>query len=485
MKPVRLFVLVLPLLAACAASPNRPAGAGKERTTTESLDALYQRLDEASRRHAEAASLGEDEARAQREAARLDLQALAARCAALAGCDTARVFGTYDRLLAEHAAREGDGDGLAAADEGDLTLAGEHESPVLSHLPEASRSINLLAGRELRDVIQLNGPVKAALNEWLTWMRPNLVDAFEHYQMLRDRMWPEYEQAGLPEALLFGILAKESGGRVHAVSRAGATGPLQFMYATGLRYGLGQVEGFDTRFDPRLSARANVLYLNDRFAEFNHNLELSLAAYNGGEGRMLRLHQRSGGKPFWHPDVYWQLPPETRDYVPMVLAAAWLFLHPEDYGLEFPRLATGTTPLRLPRAMSINELAICLGNGGTRAGWFRHLRNLNPRYEAHASIAAGTEIDLPSAALSAFEQHCVDGARATLAAEIAASRQPTMMASAASSTYTVRKGDTLNGIVRKMKCRSVAQLAANNRLRGPNYMIRAGQKLKLTGCGRG
>src|SRR3546814_19579029 len=102
---------------------------------------------------------------------------------------------------------------------------------------------------------------------------------------MRYLMWPEYEKAGLPEALLFGILAKESGGRVHAVSRSGASGPLQFMYSTGLRYGLGQVNGFDTRFDPQLSARANVAYLNDRFAALNHNLELALAAYNGGEGR--------------------------------------------------------------------------------------------------------------------------------------------------------------------------------------------------------
>jgi membrane-bound lytic murein transglycosylase D len=70
------------------------------------------------------------------------------------------------------------------------------------------------------------------------------------------------------------MLAKESGGRVHAVSRAGASGPLQFMYQTGLGYGLGRVDGFDTRFDPQLAARASVAYLNDRFAELNHNLEL-------------------------------------------------------------------------------------------------------------------------------------------------------------------------------------------------------------------
>lgn len=487
MRPLLLSLLMLILLAACATSPQRPV-AGLEPSTPQALDALYERVDAAAQAHAQAESDARGDAQAAaaaREAARLDLQALAARCAALAGCSTARVFGVYDRLLAAQSSANASGE--AEFNRGDVepeALAGDHASPVLDHLPQAGESINLLAGRELRDVIELNGPVKAALNEWLTWMRPSLVDAWENYQYMRHLMWPEYEQAGLPEALLFGILAKESGGRVHAISRAGATGPLQFMYATGQRYGLGQVNGFDTRFDPTLSARANVLYLNDRFAEFNHNLELSLAAYNGGEGRMLRLHRSSGGKPFWHPDVFWQLPAETRDYVPMVLAAAWLFLHPEDYGLEFPGLETAASRVTLPRAASINEISICIGNAGSRAGWFRHLRNLNPRYEAHAVIPEGTELAIPQAALPAFEQFCRGGARAELAAQIAASRQPSMMAQspAAGGTYTVAKGDTLNGIARKMKCGSVKQLANTNKLRGPHYMIRQGQKLSLVGC---
>src|SRR3546814_10420723 len=89
------------------------------------------------------------------------------------------------------------------------------------------------------------------------------------------------------------------------------------MYSTGLRYGLGQVNGFDTRFDPQLSARANVAYLNDRFAELNHNLELALAAYNGGEGRVARLYRSNSDKDFWSSSIYGQLAPETRDHVPM------------------------------------------------------------------------------------------------------------------------------------------------------------------------
>src|SRR3546814_239420 len=179
-------------------------------------------------------------------------------------------------------------------------------SPVLADVPESGRTVALLKGRKLSDIIAMKGPVKASLNEWLTWLRPNLISAWENYQYMRYLMWPEYEKAGLPEALLFGILAKESGGRVHAVSRSGASGPLQFMYSTGLRYGLGQVNGFDTRFDPQLSARDNVAYLNDRFAELNHNLELALAAYNGGAGRVARLFRSKHCKDFWGSTIYTQ-----------------------------------------------------------------------------------------------------------------------------------------------------------------------------------
>lgn len=80
---------------------------------------------------------------------------------------------------------------------------------------------------------------------------------------------------------------------------------------------------------PKLVTRANVDFLSDRFRELNNDLELALGAYNGGEGRMGRL-PGGGSRSFCDAVVYNAIPPETRDYVPMVLATAWLFLHPED-----------------------------------------------------------------------------------------------------------------------------------------------------------
>src|SRR5690606_27995312 len=92
--------------------------------------------------------------------------------------------------------------------------------------------------------------------------------------------------------------------------------------------------GFDTRYDPRAAAEASATYLNERLRELNNELELALAGYNGGEGRALRVHRGSGGGSFWHASVYDQFPAETRDYVPMVIAAAWIYLHPRQFGVQ-------------------------------------------------------------------------------------------------------------------------------------------------------
>jgi membrane-bound lytic murein transglycosylase D len=157
--------------------------------------------------------------------------------------------------------------------------------------------------------------------------------------------------ADLPEALLFGIMAKESGGKVHAVSRSGAAGPLQFMYATGTRFGLTSDDGFDTRYDPAASARANAEYINEQLGQFNNNLELTIAAYNGGEGRMRRLVGDDTSVSFYDPRIYNQLSQETRDYVPSVLAAAWLFLHPDSYNLRFPKMDGAPGKITLKRRL--------------------------------------------------------------------------------------------------------------------------------------
>lgn len=337
-------------------------------------------------------------------------------------------------------------------------------------------------GRDLAEVIVLNEPVRAALNEWLTWMRPQLLESLDNYQSLRGDMWPAFERAGLPEALLFGILAKESNAKVHAVSRAGAAGPLQFMPATGHRFGLGRVSnGFDTRFEPAAAAEAAVRYLNERFAEYDHDLTMALAAYNGGEGRLLRLHRQFPRASYWDAAIQSRLPKETRDYVPMVLAAAWIFLHADEFGIELPSAIVPAVDLVLQKPASLNALSICLGQGDSRNGWFRALRNQNPQWLPHVELAAGTTIRLPSGLEAHYTERCVDGPVAELAAQIAGAAKQHFASAAVAERYTVRRGDTLASIARRHQC-DTKQLASINNVKAPRYLIRPGQGLRLAGC---
>ena len=227
----------------------------------------------------------------------------------------------------------------------DLSLEAGAPS-LLNAMPELGDTVALLRGNDLREMISLNGPVKAALDDWLTWNRPMLMSSYEYYQYLRDKIAPIYEEAGLPEALLFAMIATETGGRVHSFSHAGAAGLLQFIRSTGQRYGLREVDGFDMRLDPEAATRANVAYINEQFEILNESFEMTLAAYNSGEYRMKRL-QRRYKTGFWDQRVYYRVPRETREYVPRILAATWLFLHPEDYNLEFPVYQNELTELIL------------------------------------------------------------------------------------------------------------------------------------------
>ncbi len=496
-----LHAALFPLIAAVA-FPLIAAPTGADPGADAAQESIYTDFETAAKAYRDGvAQAASGERRPGKRAAQRALDRmldLAARCERIDGCDADRLMARFDALLGARTqvAGEGDAEGASAtaiaeatsgtAEVGNKTGA---DSPVVAAFPNAAGTLNQLNGRDLRELIVQNEAVRAAMAEWLTSLRPQLINAHEQYQYLRFLMWPEYERAGLPEALLFAIMARESGGRVHAISPAGAAGLMQFMPATGRRFGLGWQDGYDTRFEPQLASRASMQYLNERFAELGHNLELALAAYNGGEGRVGRLARANPGKSFWDPAVYNALPKETRDYVPYILSAAWLFLHPEDYGLEFPAVNGAATVLRLKQPASINQLTICIGNGDSRYGYFRALRNLNPRWLPETVLPAGTELRVPVAVMSLYDAGCVRGARAEEALALVNARKPDVgpaprpastTASRAASRYTVRRGDTLSAIARKHGC-SAQTVARANGLRSP-YALRPGQRLSLSGC---
>lgn len=108
---------------------------------------------------------------------------------------------------------------------------------------------------------------------------------------------------GLPAGLLSSVVATESGGDPFAVSPKGAKGPFQFMDGTARDLGL---KGMDV-YDPHKSADAAARYLRYLLDATGGDLEKTLASYNWGLGNV----QKKGMD---------NLPSETRNYVPKVMA---------------------------------------------------------------------------------------------------------------------------------------------------------------------
>ncbi|GGA13928.1 transglycosylase SLT domain-containing protein [Dyella caseinilytica] len=490
-RSLRLVLIAAGLaqLAACA------SGSKAAKPEPASVNALYSQLDQASQNYETALQqtrAGDMQAAQKTLDGALDqLKDASARCGNTPGCDPQRFFSVFDHLLrlkdGSFIGDETPGEGEEDTGETSSVPVAAGQAGAAGSVPEVQRSVTLLRGHQLSELIAMNGPVKAALEMWLTQWRGNLMDAYVNYQYLRQEMWPKYQQEGLPEALLFGILAKESGGKVHAVSRSGAAGPLQFMYATGLRFGLSDQDGFDTRFDPSESARANAEYMDEQLKVFNDNLELTLAAYNGGEGRMKRLVGDDTSVSFYDPRIYGQVSQETRDYVPSVLAAAWLFLHPDSYNLRFPKVDGLTSTVTLKRTASISELTVCLGSANDMPdGWFRTLRNLNPKLDPQQEQPVGTALQVPKSLEQVYAVRCVNGPWPILAADLHNAVVPVFPDPPPAAVdpvvrYTVRRGDTLGSIVRNhVSCSSETQVARMNNLKFNH--VKVGQVLKLPSC---
>ena len=138
------------------------------------------------------------------------------------------------------------------------------------------------------------------------------------------------DQQGLP--LEFKYLAViESALNPHAQSWCGATGLWQFMYGTGLMYGLKINSFVDERKDPIKATYAACQYFKDMYALYGDWL-LVIAAYNCGPGNVNRAIRKSGGHyNFWKIMPY--LPVETRGYVPAFIGASYVMNYHKEHNL--------------------------------------------------------------------------------------------------------------------------------------------------------
>jgi membrane-bound lytic murein transglycosylase D len=144
-----------------------------------------------------------------------------------------------------------------------------------------------------------------------------------------------FRAEGLPLDLAYVPLI-ESAFKPNALSRAKAKGVWQFMRATGLENGLRQDWYIDERSDPEKATVAAAKYLGSLATMFDGDWHLALASYNGGPGLVQHALKTSKLDDFWQLSANPRLlPRETREYVPMILAAIVIARNPAQYGFDF------------------------------------------------------------------------------------------------------------------------------------------------------
>lgn len=210
------------------------------------------------------------------------------------------------------------------------------------------------------------------------YLLANMLGASEYY-------FPIFEEAldaaCLPQELKY-MAVIESALNPRALSPAGASGLWQFMYRTGRGYKLEINSFIDERRDPVLATRAAVKYLNDLYAMYEDWI-LVIAAYNCGPGNVNKAIRRSGNKKnYW--DIYYNLPKETRGYVPSFIAATYAFHYHKEHGvypieMNLPRLCD---TIMVEDALHFEQIASKLDLS------VEQLRDLNPQYRVDV-IPAG------------------------------------------------------------------------------------------------
>jgi membrane-bound lytic murein transglycosylase D len=257
----------------------------------------------------------------------------------------------------------------------------------------------------------------------------------------------------LPEELFYLALI-ESGFNPQAQSRAKASGIWQFMAKTAKRFGLKVDKWVDERRDPEKSTYAAAEYLKNLHEMFNC-WYLATASYNAGEGKVLEAMKRAKSQDFWEISKHKYLRRETKEYVPMLLAAMIIAEDPQKYGFSqinyHPPLSyekafvpPGTRLDRIARAAETNVAEI---------------RVLNPSLIRDKTPPDGNpyEIKLPPGKRESFERNFPNLKKMDL-----------MKA----KKHQVRRGETLGQISKKYRV-SLQDLCAFNQI-SPKNLIQPG-----------
>lgn len=268
-----------------------------------------------------------------------------------------------------------------------------------------------------------------------------------------------FRAEGLPLDLAY-IPVIESGFKPTALSKASAKGPWQFMKPTAREQGLKFDWYIDERSDPEKATVAAAKYLKSLHKLFNGDWHMVLAAYNGGLGRLQRAIKKSGRDDFWKlSESSKYLPRETREYVPLILAAIVVAKNPAQYGFEIATAAPIIyEKVPVPRAIDLRRVAEWTGTS------IDQIQALNPELRRWTTPLRYPEYEVK-----------VPAGTADQLGERLAAASPSDFVSL--NWYTVKRGETLAGIARKLRV-SRSELAEANQL-SVKSKVRPGQDLVI------
>jgi membrane-bound lytic murein transglycosylase D len=358
----------------------------------------------------------------------------------------------FDRLVERISATE-----LTSLAQGDGFTEKKYESASIDDLlalstspAEPSAATRQAVAEDLQSTdhdiaIPLNGRVLSFVELFTGRLRGYLQDGLSRSARFLPMIQDVFRAEGLPLDLAYVPLV-ESAFKPDALSRAKAKGMWQFMHGTALENGLKHDWYIDERAEPEKATRAAAKYLKTLYSTFG-DWHLALASYNGGPGRVQTAIKRSGGvRDFWKLSASRRyLPRETRDYVPLILAAVIVARNPGQYGMEItpdpldePKFETIT----LPVAVDLRRVAEWVGTTA------QAIQDLNPELRRWTTPVRSTN----------YELKVPEGTAEIVRTKLTDSGDTTNL-----TWHTVRSGETLLSISRKLKV-SRADLAEANYL---------------------
>jgi membrane-bound lytic murein transglycosylase D len=261
----------------------------------------------------------------------------------------------------------------------------------------------------------------------------------------------ELEAADMPlELALLPIV--ESAFDPFAYSHGRASGMWQFIPGTGKRFGMKQTWWYDGRRDVVASTQGAIKYMKYLHKMFDGDWLHALAAYNSGEGRVMRAIKKNkrAGKAY----DFWSLslPRETRAYVPKLLALADILKRKDEFNFAWPSIANAPVIEKVETGSQI-DLALAASMAGLSIA---ELQGLNPGFNRWA-----TDPDGPHTLLLPLEK--AEIFKAELAQTSSKDRLNWVR-------HKVRNGDSL-GVIANKYSSSIDVIKQVNNLRGNTIYV--------------